>query len=149
MSGKNLRRLVRTVVSYMHHPIGVTCSDCGFLAIDDKELTTADRLILQASGPTVGFAGGPPIEKIWCFRSLWIEYDLAYVAPCIEAIFDEIHQQRRGCEGFLAYKPGWSPAGHQDLLLKGIARREKIFFVVLGWILGVLGTLLMKFLGLY
>jgi len=78
-----------------------------------------------------------------------VEYDLIYTAPSVEGILDELQRPRRTCEGFLVYRPGWSPTGHQDLLLKGIARKEKILFAVLGWVLGVIGTLLVKFFGFY
>ncbi|MCX5888491.1 MAG: hypothetical protein NTY36_03460 [Deltaproteobacteria bacterium] len=149
MSWKNLKKLTRAAVCYVRHPVGVTCLDCGFLTLGRKEVTTADRMRLHATSDRGGPADLPPVEEIWCFRSLWIEYDLIYAGPSIEGIFDELQRQRRDCEGFLRYRPGWSPTGHQDLLLKGIERKEKILFVMFGWVLGVLGTLLVKFFGLY
>jgi hypothetical protein len=53
-----------------------------------------------------------------------------------QAIFDEVKEQRRGCVGFLKYRPGFSPKEHRDLLLKRMDSKEKLKFAVLGAIAG-------------
>jgi len=142
-------KTARTVYTHVHHPLKITCLDCGFLSLRSDEVTRADRVMLSARGR----AGGcPSLNILDCSRSLWIDYDLTYVATDAGAIFDEVERDRRSCEGFFKYKPGWSPGGHKDLLLKALAFRQKVFFVVLGvfvtFLATWLGPQLLKLLGL-
>jgi hypothetical protein len=55
-----------------------------------------------------------------------------------EEILLEVAKRRRPCEGFLKYKPGYSPLDHRALLEKKQDRREKIFIGVAGAIGGLL-----------
>lgn len=136
----SFRKLASTAVSYARHPFGVTCLDCGFLALGEKELSTASRILLHCKGA----AGCPPLEMIWCSRSLWVVYDLTYVGTDAEGIFDEVQKERRGCKGFFRYRPGWSPTGHQDMLLKALERRKNFFYVLLGSFIGSLLSLIIN-----
>lgn len=144
----SLKKLANTVVSYFHYPFGVTCLDCGFLALGEKEVSKANSIMLYCRGT----AGCPPLEMLWCSRSLWVDYDLSYAGFDAEGIFDEILKQRRDCKGFFRYRPGWSPPGHQDLLLKTLERRKNFFYFLLASFLGslltLLGTRFAKFFGL-
>ncbi len=125
--GKSLRKLASGGISYGRHPFGVTCLDCGFLALGDTEVSTANRILLHAKG----LAKSPPLEELWCSRSLWVDYELSYFATDAGVIFDEVRKQRRHCEGFPRYRPGWSPTAHQDLLLRRLSWREKIYLAVI------------------
>lgn len=125
---RTLARLTRSVRAYLSHPQRVTCLDCGFLALADKEVGSADRVLLGVEGTS----GCPPLEALRCSRSLWINYDLMYGATDAAGIFEELKDDRRKCVGFYRYKPGWSPAEHQDLLLKAAQTKERIVFALLG-----------------
>ncbi len=133
------RKLGYTAISYARHPFGITCLDCGFLTVVDNEVSTADRLLLSCRQESI------PLEKLWCSRRLWIDYELCYDG-CAESIFKCLEKQRRNCEGFFRYRPGWSPSGHLDLLLRAQDKREKIFILCLGIVLGALSTLLVSWL---
>lgn len=128
-------------LAYIRHPFGITCMDCGFLAIGNKELTTSERIMLHCRG-----RGGscPPLEAIWCFRSLWVVLDLTYPGnyPEVE-VLDEVNKNQRECRGFFKYKPGWSPTGHQELLSKSTDRKKNIIYsLVTGFLGGVLAIIL-------
>jgi hypothetical protein len=144
MAKKFLRNLVRAAVAWVRHPAGVTCLDCGFLALGDEETTSTNRILLHARG----VAGCPPLEGLRCSRSLWVEYDLTYCGVNADALFHEVGKQRRECEGFFRYRPGWSPGGHQDLLSKALETKQKVLFVLLGSLLTLLAEWLAKLLGL-
>lgn len=138
-----LRKFPLKVLSYLRHPVGVTCLDCGFLALGQEEVDTSARILLNCRGTT----GCPPLEYIRCFRSLWVDLDLTYPGDYpADEIFDMIEKQQRNCKGYFKYKPGWSPAGHQDLLLKSQDKREKIYIALFSGGLGVLLTLFGKWL---
>lgn len=141
--GKFLIKIAITAISYVRHPFGVTCLNCGFLALGKKEVGKANRILLHLRGT----AGCPPLEELQCFRLLWVDYDLTYTGTDTNGIFDEVQRARRNCQGFFRYRPGWAPTGHQDLLLKKLERREKIFLVILGSIIGSLLTFLSTRLG--
>lgn len=135
-------KILALAVSYARHPIGVTCLDCGFLAIGDEEVSSSNRILLYCRGS----AGCPPLEGIRCFRALWLDYDLAYVGMNADGIFDEILKQRRHCPGIFRYKPSWSPKEHQDLLLKFEERKQKIWGYILATAVGAIGTLLVQYI---
>jgi hypothetical protein len=128
--------------SYLRHPVGVTCFDCGFLAMDNDEVTLSDRILLYCEGS----AGCTPVEEICCFRSLWVEYALGQVSPDSGGIFQEIKRQRRHCPGFFRYKSSWSPKEHQDLLLKSAEKKERIWGYVISAAIGVISTLLVQYI---
>lgn len=139
-----LRWLARRLRGLALHPRGITCLECGFLALGQSEVSTAERVML--GDPSI--AVQPRWENVNCQRSLWVDYELTYVEPCYEGVRDEISRSRRECDGFYAYRPGWSPAGHRELLLKFQERRSNILFLLLGSALTLLGTWLAKHLGL-
>ena len=141
-----LKRLGRNVAAFAHHPRRITCLECGFLALDDKEVSTADRIRLHMRG-TAG--GCPSLEKLCCFRSLWVNFDLSYCGvPPADEIFDMVQKSQRNCKGFFRYRSGWSPSGHQDLLLKSLEWKQKLFFAVLGSGLTLFAAWLAKLFGL-
>lgn len=141
--GKSLRSFAHNAVSYVRHPLGVTCLDCGFLALGQQEVDTSTRILLHCRGT----AGCPPLENLRCFRSLWIDLDLTYFGgPPTDEIFDMVEKQQRNCKGYFRYKPGWSPTGHQDLLLMSQDKREKIYIALFSGGLGVFLALFGKWL---
>ena len=154
---RTLRKLARSAFSYARYPRGVTCLNCGFLCTGkDGEVSRADRGMLSFVSGKRGLAGCPDPTYIWCSRSLWIESEIAYSPPNAEVILHEMQKQRRHCEGFFRYGPGWSPSGHKDLLLRAEDKRGKIYLTLLaasvGGIFGSFCTLatqwLTKHLGL-
>ena len=143
---------MRSAVAHLRHPKGTTCLPCGFLGSGDKELIAADRILLSSKDS----AEHPPLTKVRCTRSLWIDYDLRNFENARDGIFTELHKRRRPCEGFLRYRPGWSPSEHRDLLQTKIQtkteRREKILITAVssigGSVLTLLGAWLLKRWGL-
>src|SRR5437879_5577369 len=91
---KVLKKTARVVSAHARYPLKVTCLNCGFLSLEDKEVTRADRVLLHVRGT----AGCPPLEVLGCSRFLWTDYDLTYVGTNSEAIFDEVQRDRRDCE---------------------------------------------------
>lgn len=89
-----------------------------------------------------GSAGLPSdADHLRCARSLWVTYDLTYVAPTLEGIFDEVEERRRGCRGFHHYVPGLTAKEHFDLIAKAAERRHGVAVAVLAALLGGLITL--------
>jgi len=143
---KKFKRIVRSVVSHLWHPKGMTCLECGFLAFGDCEVIGDDRRDLSVRG----VAGCPPLQDIQCFKKLWgrdvIDAD---------GIFSEIEKRRRPCKGFFPYRPGYSPPEHRGLqerkLEKKQDRLEKITIGILsalaGYTLPLLKGWLRKYLG--
>ena len=147
--GKILGRRAGAVISCVRHPLGairrVTCLDCGFLHLDGNEVCKASRIELGCRET----AGGPALEKIQCFSKLWLEYDLIYFGFCAEGKFNELEKHRHDCEGFFAYRPGWSPSGHQDLLLKDQSKKEQRRLVLVSSLVATIFTLLSLLLAKY
>jgi hypothetical protein len=130
---------VRSVAARIRHPKGDTCLECGFLAFGTEELITFNRRLLALKG-IAGLAddvGLIHLGRICCFRSLW----LPPPGDGHEVLL-EIAKRRRPCEGFLKYKPGYSPLDHRGLLEKKQDRHEKIAIGIVSAIGGVLLTLL-------
>jgi hypothetical protein len=140
--------MVLSVPAYVLHPKGMTCLDCGFLALDDREVSTANRVLLGANGE----AGCPPLNKLHCTKKLWVSYDLKYFNDSREGIFDELQRRRRPCVGFLLYRPGRSPLEHRALEDKKRERSEKVVIGILsgvgGILVAVVTTWLLKRIGL-
>ena len=147
------RNTSQAIVGFARHPLPVTCLDCGFLAFKDREVTSADRILLHCEGSAGLPCSQENLTNFNCTRSLWVDYDLTYFggAPP-QGIFDEVKRRRRGCVGYLKYRPGFSPREHQDLLLQRMDSKEKLKFAVLGAIAGgivaLLSALAAKHLGL-
>lgn len=145
---RKARRLLRTAAAYCRHPRGMTCLDCGFLGADDHEVRRADRILLAASGE----GGCPALNKIRCVRKLWVDYDLGNFDDGRTGLFEEVQKKRRPCEGFLAYRPGWSPSEHRDLLQTKLERHDKIVIsaasAIGGSVLTLIGYWLLKHWGI-
>lgn len=142
---KSIKKFIYNAVSYVRHPLGVTCLHCGFLALGQQEVNSAARILLHCRGT----AGCPPLEELWCFRSLWVDFDLIYSgAPPDDEIFDMVQKQQRNCKGFFRYRSGWSSSDHRDLLLKTKDWWGRLAFALLGVILTLLVMWMAKRLGL-
>jgi len=142
------RKTSQTILGFARHPLPVTCLDCGFLALDDEEVTKADRIMLHCEG-SAGLPCSPEeLTNLNCTRSLWVDYDLTYLGGSAQGIFDELEQERRRCVGYLKYRPGFSPSEHRDLLLKRMDSKEKLKFAVLGGIVTLFFAWIAKHLGL-
>ena len=141
------RKTSQTILGFARHPLPVTCLDCGFLALDDEEVTKADRIMLHCEG-NAGLPCSPEeLTNLNCTRSLWVDYDLN-LRNSAQGIFDELQRERRGCAGYLKYRPGFSPSEHRDLLLKRMDSKEKLKFAVLGGIVTLFFAWIAKHLGL-
>lgn len=140
-----LKWLGCNVVAFARHPRRITCLDCGFLSFGDKEVSTANRILLHMRGQ----AGCPSLDVLGCWRSLWIILDLSYFGgyPADE-IFDMVEKQQRNCKGYFKYRPGLLPSDHQNLQLKALEWKQKLLFAVLGSVLTLLVAWLAKLLGL-
>lgn len=88
-----------------------TCLECGFLALDNNELSSPDRTLLHThlGGRSMGL---PDWQKIWCAKRLWVFYETTYVGPAFEGLQAELSQSRDYCPGWYKYKPGYSPQKH-------------------------------------
>jgi hypothetical protein len=88
-----------------------TCLECGFLGLDDDELSYTDRILLQThlAGQSMGL---PNWEKIWCAKHLWVYYETGYVGPAFEGLEAELSRSREHCHGWYKYRPGYSPQKH-------------------------------------
>lgn len=126
----------------------MTCLTCGFLALGDREVGRANRDLLAASGED----RCPPLDKLHCTKSLWVDYELGYFDDSRDGVFAELEKRRRPCEGFFRYRPGCSPSGHQDLVASKQQQRERIMLGAGLAVGGVLLTLItkwvLKYLGL-
>jgi hypothetical protein len=87
------------------------CLECGFLALDDSELSYTDRVLLEThlGGHSMGL---PNWQKIWCVKHLRVLYETGYVGPTFEGLEAELSQSRRRCPGWYKHKPGYSPQKH-------------------------------------
>jgi hypothetical protein len=83
--------------------------------------------------------------EVSCTRHLWFNLEIAGGDP--DEIREEIDRQRKGCVGYLRYKPGWSPSEHKALVTKKEDRREKIVMVIAGGIIGGIIALFFQWLG--
>jgi len=103
----------------------------------------ADRAMFAARGSS-GMMANP--ERVQCFRSLWVSYDLTYASDDIFGVFDEIEVSRRDCLGYHPYQPGWSPQAHLELATKAAERRWNIWVMVGSAAVGGMITLLVTWL---
>lgn len=143
------KQYLRELVGFVRHPARVTCLDCGFLALQDGEVTRADRILLHCKG-TAGLPCHPddlPADLV-CTRSLWVQYELVFGGGSHEGVFDELERDRRSCPGYLKYIPGFSPKEHREQLLKRMDNKERIRFAVLGGIITLIVAWLAKHFGL-
>jgi hypothetical protein len=137
---------VRSAVAHVRHPKGNTCLDCGFLAFGSEELITFNRTLLAVKG-VAGLPDDVHLSHICCFRSLW-----APPPDDGDEVLREVAKRRRPCEGFLKYRPGYSPLDHRGLLEKKQDRRKEIYrnilFAIGGALLALVGAWAKKRLGL-
>lgn len=133
-----MRTIAHTTLGYVFHPRGMTCLNCGFLALSDQEVGRADRILLAATGQ----AGCPPLDELQCSKKLWVNYDLLYSGLSSEGIFAELQVRRRPCTGFVKYMPYRTPREHREWEDNRRERREKnldrVAFVALGFALSLL-----------
>lgn len=120
----------------------MTCLNCGFLALSDREVGAADRIQLGAKGQ----AGCPPLDELHCSKNLWVNYNLTYSSLSSEGIFAELQERRRPCKGFMKHIPGRTPHEHRDLEDGKRARRDRVIDVIIGVVLGGAGTVLTEWL---
>ncbi len=85
-----------------------TCTDCGFLAYGGAEMDREGRIMLDTRGQAGMFSD---VGKVHCFKNEWT-WGLHYVEPNWEAVFGELDEDRRDCEGFRRYRSGRSPEAH-------------------------------------
>src|SRR6266849_6134385 len=97
----------------------VTCLDCGFLAFGKGEASSGDREMLASKGSN---AKMPVLDSLRCYRSLWASYEVNYCGNPAGPKLEEVNERRR-CEGFLQYKPGFSPEEHKQRLAKSEERK--------------------------
>lgn len=127
----------------IRHPLGVTCLECGFLAIGSHELNTSEREMLRCRGCD----GCPPLDKIWCFKSLWVELDLIYHGNYPgDDLLNEVNKNQRECWGFFRYRPGWTPSGHLELLSKSTDRKKNLIYSLIAGFLGGVLAIFIKWL---
>jgi hypothetical protein len=119
-----------------------TCSDCGFLSWNGKEIGRASRIMLDTRFQAGAFS---EVEAVGCSRRLWTDA-LYYGGKNAETVFEEIERDRNACEGFLGYRPGWSPDEHKELIRGKDVRKERIFLVLLTVVGGSVTALLMDIL---
>lgn len=132
---------LHAILVFARHPFPVTCLDCGFLALGDEEVTRAGRILLQGEGRAGLPCSREELTDLNCTRSLWVNYDLTYYRSSAQGIFDELKRERRGCVGYLKYRPGFSPSEHRDVLLKRMDSNEKLKYATIGAIAGGIVTL--------
>jgi hypothetical protein len=83
----------------------------------------------------------PSVDNLHCYRSLWVGYDMDYFGNPSAPKLEEVTQKRR-CEGFLQYKPGFSPEEHKQRLVKSEERKAQFAYTLLAAIVGCILTLL-------
>jgi hypothetical protein len=131
-------RILRTAPAYLCHPKGMTCLNCGFLELGDREVGTAYRVALADNGEPEC----PPLDKLHCAKKLWVRSDLRIFDDGRGGLFRELQERRRPCVGFLRYRPGRSPSGHLNLEDKKRARRERRVDVLISAFVGAVVALL-------
>lgn len=93
-----------------------TCIECGFLTIQGRELSRAERAMLATHGTSAAMP--PDCKQTQCFKSLWVEYDLIYAIPDFQGVIREIGRNRDDCSGFMRYEAGFDPAQHREIQLE-------------------------------
>jgi hypothetical protein len=87
----------------------ITCLHCGFLAIQEAEVSPANRILLTAK------TAGLPTRAPQCFRKQWVNYDLNGCEGYSEELWDELAKSReKECAYFLWHIPGLTPTQHID-----------------------------------
>lgn len=128
-----------------------TCAGCGFLAYGDEEARHADRVLL-GSGPGSGTSPSAPVERWNCAKGLWL-WELGYVQADWGVVFDEVARDRRGCPGFLKWKPGWSPSQHAESEESSIDFRRQLILKVapkaMAILYGLIGALIVSIVACY
>lgn len=92
-----------------------TCIECGFLTIQGRELSRAERIMLASHGTSAVMPAD--CEQTQCFKGLWVEYDLIYAIPDFQGVRKEIERNRDDCPGFMPYEAGFTPEQHLEIQL--------------------------------
>lgn len=106
-----MRKQLGRIKSRLQYRAKRTCLECGFLALDDRELSYTDRVLLHVHlrGQSMGL---PNWERMWCAKHLWVVYESGYVGPAFEGLEAELSYSRSGCPGWYKHRPGYSPEKH-------------------------------------
>jgi len=70
---------------------------------------------------------------------MWV-WGLHYTRADWNAISEEIHEDRRDCEGFIRYSPGRTPNDHFKLETDAIEFRRKLWLGLLPLLYGAIGA---------
>lgn len=124
-----------------------TCLDCGFLTIQDRELSRPQRITLGTRGKSAVMPAHS--EQTRCFKDLW-DYDLHYSGDTFDGVIEEIERSRDDCPGFELYEPGFTPEQHLENQIQ--QRKEKLQWRIAklgfwgGLLGGAVGTIIVWFL---
>jgi hypothetical protein len=110
-----------------------TCTECGFLASGNKEVTATPRHLLDSEGNE----GLPDLTTLDCHRSLWAGYELLYIGSDDRGEVEEVNHRRR-CVGFVRYIPGLTPAEHMKRMLDSKDRRIQLLYTFLAALLAAI-----------
>lgn len=114
--------------------------------LQEEEIKPSDRALLGARGKVTLPAGAVLTN---CRKNRWAGYELTYVEPHLDGVFDEIEKDRKKCSGFFRYEPGFTPIQHLERQEQ--KRRERlqykivIFSLVAGAVGGIVSSLLRSF----
>jgi hypothetical protein len=122
----------------------LTCLDCGFLTIEGRELSEAERIMLGTRGVSAVMPANPELTR--CARSRWTEYELTYPSNSLDGVFEVIDRPREGCPEFLQHEGGYTPAQHFELQEQRRRERHEWRIARLGFFGGVLGAFIGSFL---
>jgi len=127
-------------------PRAVTCLDCGFLTIEGRELSGAERIMLELATGRVSAGMPANPELTWCAKKLWTGYELNYASNSLNGVLEEIDRPRQNCPGFMRHEAGYTPAQHFELQKQRRRERLQWRIAMLGFFGGVLGGFIGSFL---
>lgn len=123
-----------------------TCLDCGFLTIRGAELSKATRLMLSCLGTNSQSTMPANPEQAFCYKNLWVNYDLSYSGDSLIGVIEELQEDRDQCSGFLSYEAGFAPEQHIEHQIE--LRKERLQWKIArfsffgGFVGGVAATIL-------
>lgn len=124
-----------------------TCLNCGFLTIQDSELSRPAQIMLGSRGVSAVMPTHP--EQTRCFKNLW-DYDLTYIGDTFDGVIEEIELSRDNCPGFVTYEAGFTPAQHLEAQLEQRKERLQWRIAKLGFwgalLGGIVGTIILSLL---
>lgn len=107
-------------------------------------MTAEDRVILSAQADETNLGLSISLDKLCCYRSLWINYAVFGLGD--DGIIRELQEDRRDCAEFDRHRRGFKPSEHKDLLLKRWDSKRQFLLTVLGSVVGALLGLLVGWL---